>query len=136
MYGTHPESSTQPSPAQVLTRALLRAAEILAMPQKDLANVLGVSPASLSRLSKGSRPVAPQSKEGELAILFLRVFRGLDALVGGSKDKSQGWFHAENVHFKGVQAQLVQTVPGLAHVSVYLNAMRYIFEPSNTKPQA
>ncbi len=124
MNGTHPESSTQPSPAQVLTRALLRAAEILAMPQKDLANVLGVSPASLSRLSKGSRPVAPQSKEGELAILFLRVFRSLDALVGGSKDKSQGWFHAENVHLNGVPAQLVQTVPGLVHVSEYLDAMR------------
>jgi len=110
--------------AGVLTRAVLRAADLLGVSQKHLARILGVSEASLSRLVKGLRQVEPDSKEGELAILFLRVFRSLDAVVGGSANKSRAWFHAENLHLNGIPAQLVETVPGLVHVSEYLDAMR------------
>jgi transcriptional regulator with XRE-family HTH domain len=103
---------------------VLRAADLLGVSQKHLATVLGVSEASLSRLAKGLRQVEPNSKEGELALLFVRIFRSLDALVGGSPEKSRAWFHAENLHLNGVPAQLIQTVPGLVHVSEYLDAMR------------
>jgi DNA-binding XRE family transcriptional regulator len=110
--------------AGVLARAVLRAAQLLGVSQKHLATVLGVSEASLSRLAKGLRQVEPNSKEGELALLFIRIFRSLDALVGGSPEKSRAWFHAENLHLNGVPAQLIRTVPGLVHVSEYLDAMR------------
>lgn len=120
-----PQTSTRTRPEEaVLSRAVLRAAEILAVPQKALANILGVSAASLSRLAKGARHIAPDSKEGELAVLFLRVFRSLDALVGGSDRQSREWFNAENSHLGGKPAQLVENVPGLVHVLEYLDAMR------------
>ena len=123
---THVAANTalQAQASGVLTRAVLRAAGNLGLPQRALAAVLGVSPASLSRLYKGSRLIDPKSKEGEIAVLFLRVFRSLDALMGGSREKSQKWLQTENVHLGGAPVQLIETVRGLVHVVQYLDAMR------------
>jgi len=107
----------------VVARAVLRAASNLAISQKDLAKVLGVSAASVSRLGR-ERAIDPASKEGELALLFLRLVRSLDAIVGGSDDAARRWLRAENRHLGGVPAQLIQTVTGLAHVAEYLDALR------------
>ena len=106
----------------VLTRAALRAAERLGLAQKDLATVLGISPSTVSRF--GQRPLEPRSKEGELAILFVRLYRSLDALVGGQDGAARGWMHADNQHLGAPPARLVQTVTGLVHVLEYLDAMR------------
>ena len=106
----------------VLTRSARRAAELLALTQKDLAQIIGVSPATVSRLPH--RPLDPVAKEGELAILFVRMFRSLDALVGGNVDSARKWLHAENHHLRGVPARLIQTVTGLVDVVEYLDAMR------------
>lgn len=109
--------------ASVLTRAVLRAAELLGVPRKSLARVLGVSAASLSRLS-ATRTISPDSKEGELALLFVRVFRSLDSLMGGDEVAAREWLHARNDHLGGVPAELIQNVAGLVHVAQYLDAMR------------
>ncbi len=106
-----------------LTKAVLRAAEHLAFSHKDLSRTLGVSTASASRLGK-TRFIAPQSKEGELALLFIRLFRSLDALFGGHASACAAWFQAANHHLEGVPAQLVQTVVGLTAVLGYVDAMR------------
>ena len=114
---------TRADSGAVLTRATLRAADKLGLSQRDLAKLLGVSPASLSRLSRG-RAIDPESKEGELALLFLRVFRSLDAMVGGDETAARAWFHAQNLHLDAVPADLVARVDGLVHVVEYLDAMR------------
>jgi len=116
-----PEARTAAA-GEVLTRSARRAAELLELTQKDLARIIGVSPATISRLSH--RPLDPADKEGELAILFIRMFRSLDALVGGDVDSARRWLHAENTHLAGVPAQLIQTVTGLVDVVEYLDAMR------------
>lgn len=127
MRSVLPQTSSRPDASGVLTRAVLRAAEILGLAQRDLAGVLGVSPASLSRLYKGARLIDPRSKEGEIATIFLRVFRSLDALMGGSQEKSRQWLEADNVHLGGPPIRLIETVPGLVHVVEYLDAMRGSF---------
>jgi len=117
-------STAQHAPtAAVLTRATLRAAALLGLKDAALAHVLGVSAASLSRLRR-DRTIAPTSKEGELAVLFLRIYRSLDAVLSGREGPSRAWFHAENHHLGGRPAELIQTVPGLIHVLQYLDAMR------------
>lgn len=89
----------------------------------DLAAIVGASEASISRLQKG-RLIDPGSKEGELALLFLRLYRSLDALVGGDDDQARAWLHGENSHIGGVPATRVTTVEGLVDVVQYLDAMR------------
>ena len=116
-----PEART-PAAGDVLTRSARRAAELLDLTQKDLARVIGVSPATISRLPQ--RPLDPAAKEGELAILFIRMFRSLDAVAGGDVESARKWLHAENSHLAGVPAQLIQTVTGLVDVVEYLDAMR------------
>lgn len=108
--------------AAVVTKAVRRVAEKLDVSQKELARILGVSEATVSRLASG-KTLDLDRKEGELALLFVRVFRSLDALVG-DEAKARAWFHAHNDHLGGVPAERVRTVEGLVHVAEYLDAMR------------
>ena len=102
---------------------MLSAAERLGLRNRHLAAILGTSEASISRLQH-ARSMNPDSKEGELALLFLRAYRSLDALVGGEDEKARRWLHAENDHLRGVPAERMRTVEGLVDVVQYLDAMR------------
>jgi hypothetical protein len=112
-----------PAPALVVAKAVLSAADRLGLRNRHLAAVLGSSEASVSRLQHG-RGLDPDTKEGELALLFLRLYRSLDALVGGDDDKAREWLFAANDHVKGVPAERIKTVEGLVDVVQYLDAMR------------
>jgi hypothetical protein len=118
-----PATAAGPEPAGVLTRATLAAAARLGLRSRELAAVIGASEASVSRL-KGARRLDPAGKEGELALLFLRLFRSLDALVGGDEARARAWLRAENTHLSGVPAERMRTVEGLIDVVQYLDAMR------------
>jgi transcriptional regulator with XRE-family HTH domain len=109
--------------AQVLTKASRRAAAELGISQRDLAAIIGVSPATVSRFARGGT-LDPKSKEAELALQLLRVYRSLDALLGGDREKCRAWLWAHNAHLAGVPAELLSTVPGLVHVAEYLDALR------------
>jgi hypothetical protein len=116
----HAES---PEAALVVAKATMSAAGRLGLRHRHLAAVIGTSEASVSRLGSG-RGLAPASKEGELALLFLRLYRSLDALVGGDDGKARAWLHADNTHVGGVPAERIRTVEGLVDVVQYLDAMR------------
>ena len=117
----HPQSRPEPGP--VLAKATLAAAARLGLRNRQLAAVIGTSEASVSRLQRG-RGLHPDGKEGELALLFLRLYRALDALVGGDDLKARAWLHAGNDHLGGVPAERIRTVEGLVDVVQYLDAMR------------
>jgi hypothetical protein len=112
-----------PSPDEVLRKAVVNAASRLGLRQRQLAAVLGASEASVSRLQRG-RALSSTTKEGELAILFLRLYRGLDTLVGGDDARARAWLHAPNAHLGGVPAERMTSVQGLVDVVEYLDAMR------------
>ena len=112
-----------PQPGVVLTKATLNAARRLSLRNKDLARIIGTSEAFVSRLKSG-RELDPSRKEGELALLFLRLYRSLDALVGGSDEKAREWLHARNDHLRGIPAERINSVEGLIDVVQYLDAMR------------
>ncbi len=112
-----------PEAAPVLARAALAAARRLELRNKHLAEVIGTSEAFVSRLKSG-RGLDPQRTEGQLALLFLRLYRSLDALVGGDDVKARAWLHAPNDHVSGIPAERIRTVEGLVDVVQYLDAMR------------
>lgn len=113
----------RPESATVVAKATLAAAQRLGLRDRQLATIIGSSEASVSRLRSG-RGLDPATKEGELALLFIRLYRGLDALVGGDDAAAQRWLHAENSHVHGVPIERVLTVEGLVDVVQYLDAMR------------
>jgi len=115
--------SSQPSPPSVLAKAALGAADRLGLRHRQLGVIIGTSEASVSRRRSG-RGLDPQKKEGELALLFLRLYRSLDTLVGGDDAKARDWMHSGNDHIGGVPAERIRTVEGLIDVVQYLDAMR------------
>ena len=104
--------------ADVLAEASLNAARALGLTQADLAGIVG---RDRSRLRAG---IDPASKSGELALLFVRAYRGLYALVGGDRAAMARWVRGENRGTGGVPAEQMRTVEGLARVVGYLDAMR------------
>ena len=107
----------------VIGKATLAAARLLGLNNRDLAVVLGTSEASVSRLAR-DRGLRVGSAEASLALLFLRLFRSLDAIVGGSDVKARAWFTASNRHVGGVPAERIRTTEGLVNVVQYLDAIR------------
>jgi transcriptional regulator with XRE-family HTH domain len=114
---------TAAAKAQVLTKAVLRAQELLGISQQELGEVLGLSAATVSRIRAG-RSLDPQKKEFELAALFVRTFRSLDALVGGDASKARAWLRADNKHLEGAPLELMKQIQGVIRVVEYLDAMR------------
>jgi hypothetical protein len=108
---------------RILAEATLAAAHRLGVPNRELARILGISEASVSRLSRG-RMLRADSREAETAALFVRLFRGLDTITGGNETQAQAWYRAGNRHIGGVPADRVQTLEGLVDVVRYLDAMR------------
>lgn len=109
----------------VLTKATIRVAEQLELGQGELARVLGISAPTVSRMFKGKWLISEkETKTWELAVMLVRVFRSLGAMVGGSEEHVKEWFHADNAHLGGVPANLAFTIEGLTNVARYLDAMR------------
>lgn len=106
-------------PAEVLTRALVKAGKELGLTQMDLGVIVGRDRTALSRGA-----VDPDTKSGELALLLIRIYRALFVLVGGEPRQMKHWMHTHNHHVGGVPAELVRSVPGLMRVVEYLDAVR------------
>jgi transcriptional regulator with XRE-family HTH domain len=119
-----PQPAAEPAREAVLTKSVLRSAEHLGLSSAAVARILGVSEASISRLASGTRAIDPQSKEGELALLLVRVYRSLDALVGTDAAQRKSWLHGYNRALNGRPAELIERADGLVHVVAYLDAMR------------
>ena len=117
------QKTPAPDPGPVLAKAALAAASRLGIRNKHLGEIIGTSEASVSRL-RGGRGLDPDRKEGELGLLFLRLYRSLDALVGGDDAKARTWLHAQSDHLRGIPAERIRTVEGLVDVVQYLDAMR------------
>ena len=114
-----------PDRSVVLTKATLSAAEQLGLSNADLAAVIGVSEPTISRL-KGShgRTIDPKSKEGELALMLIRVFRSLDPLIGGDEGQRKAWMSSYNRALVGQPNQLIRKADGLVRTLAYLDGMR------------
>jgi hypothetical protein len=110
--------------AAVVTKGVVRAAARLGLTNRVVAAVLGLSEATVSRMGTGVYQVEPGSKPFELAVLFLRLFRSLDAIVGGDTAVAQAWLQNENTALKAAPITLIESVAGLVSVVAYLDDRR------------
>ena len=112
------------SEGAVMTKAVLRAAVRLGVSNKALAGIIGLSEASVSRMGAGTYTLSPGDKAFDLALLFVRLFRALDAIVHGDEAVARAWLRNENAALGGEPLTLIQSVPGLVHAVSYLDARR------------
>ncbi|MCB1886328.1 MAG: DUF2384 domain-containing protein [Rhodocyclaceae bacterium] len=114
---------TRPDAAAVLSKAVTRSAERLSIPRNLLARILGLSPATITRLFSGQYQLDPDRKEWEFALLFVRTFRSLDSIVG-NEGAARQWLTAENRGLNGRPIDLIRSTEGLVRVVQYLDASR------------
>ena len=118
------QAGPAPKPSPTLTKSVVRAAALLGLTQSALADVLGMSPATASRLVGGSYLLQPTRKrEWEFALLFVRLYRSLDAIVGNERDV-QTWLRNENHALGQRPLDLIRSAEGLVRVLQYLDASR------------
>ena len=112
------------SEGAVATKAALRAAALLGISNKVLARVVGLSEASVSRMGSGTFTLTPGEKPFELAVLFIRFYRALDAIVNGDDEVARAWLANPSAALGGSPLTLIQSVTGLVHAVAYLDARR------------
>lgn len=116
--------ATAADEAGILSRAVVRAARLLGLSQRDVASMLGVSAATASRLYAGHYVLSPdRAKEWELARLFVRFYRSLDALWG-HEASAHAWLTSPNTALGAAPVDLLGSIEGLVRVVAYLDAAR------------
>ena len=100
------------------------AVSLLGMKKTESASILGLNPTTINRHKNNNNGLVVDSKEFELALQFIRVYRSLFAIAGGDHEFMQHWFNTNNKYLKSSPKSLVSSVVGLVEVNQYLDAMR------------
>ncbi|MDH5301430.1 MAG: DUF2384 domain-containing protein [Gammaproteobacteria bacterium] len=117
------QSQPQATPEEVTAKALFNTQEQLGLTQQELAEIIGLHRTSVSRVRKEGR-LDPHSKNGELALMLIRVFRSLYTLFGGQQDDMRHFLRTANRHTGGIPLEQMQQIQGLVKVVEYLDAIR------------
>lgn len=113
-----------PPTTDVLSKAITRTAYHLGLSQKELSEIIGSSKSEISRLFSNKSQLSPNTKEGECALLLIRIYRSLDALLGEDDIQCQEWFRKNNLHLGQKPILLAKKIEGLVAIISYLDAMR------------
>lgn len=118
------QSAIQVDPGYVLAKAVGRSADLLGLSGAAVARIIGLSEPTVSRILKGERAIDPLSKEGELSLLLVRVYRSLDPLIGTDDQKRRDWMRGYNKALGGIPNKLIERTDGLVGTLNYLDGMR------------
>ena len=110
--------------AGALSAAVTRIADFWGFSNAKLAAVLGLSPATVSRLRAGATVLDPASKSFEAGQFLLRLFRSLDALLGSDDAAVKGWLGTPNLDLGAKPVERLDTIRGLIEVCDYVDFYR------------
>ena len=120
-----PQERLAANSASVLGKAVIRAADRLRISHALLSKVLGLSPATITRLHQGTYELKLGTKEWDFSLLFVRLYRSLDSIVSDDQMAHQ-WLNSENLGLHSKPITLIQTTEGLVRVVQYLDSSRGI----------
>ena len=105
---------------KVLTKAVLSSAKQLGLTLDQLAIVINLD--SVETLN--SLELDPDSSQGELAIILIRIAISLDALTGGEAKWMQHFMKSPNKLTNGIPVEQIQNAQGLFSVLQLLEGLR------------
>lgn len=108
----------QPEKKMVLAKALINAGKSLGLTQDEIGEVIGRDRSAFSR------GVEPETKSGELALMLIRCYRSLYAMVGGDAETMKHWMRTPNNYLTDTPASQIKKIAGLNNVVEYLDAIR------------
>jgi hypothetical protein len=115
-----PDYAGQLDRSALLAKATSRAAGMLSLNGTELGRIIGVSDPTVHRIRSGEAGIIPDSKQGELALLLIRVYESLDDLVGNNDAQRRAWMGSYNRALGGVPSELIQRAQGLVLTLGYL----------------
>jgi uncharacterized protein (DUF2384 family) len=118
------KASAIPADEQVLTTAVARVAALWKLTNEGLGEIIGISPATASRLRSGARQLERGTKPFELSQYLVRLFRSLDSLTGSDDEAAISWLRTPNADLDGTPLDLIRTVKGLSEVANYVDDFR------------
>lgn len=124
MAAISPDQTRSAAEAAVITKAAINAADRLGISARVLAAVLGVSEATVSRMKRQDHLLERGGKSFELAVLLVRLFRSLDAIVGGDEAVARQWLRNANTALGAAPLEKIVSISGLTDVLAYLDARR------------
>jgi uncharacterized protein (DUF2384 family) len=107
-----------------LSSAVTRIADLWGFSNAKLGAILGLSAATVSRLRAGSTMLDPASKSFEAGQFLLRLFRGLDALLGSDDSAAKDWLDTPNLDLGNKPIARIDTMRGLIEVCDYVDFYR------------
>ncbi len=113
------QQTEQIDDAALLARSTIAAARILGLSQATVSEIVGRDRSTMAR-----NGIDPQSKSGQLAVLLLRVYRSLAALMGGDESNMRHFMTTPNRGTGGIPRDQLLRPEGLVHVCEYLDAIR------------
>jgi Antitoxin Xre/MbcA/ParS C-terminal toxin-binding domain len=107
-----------PSKASVLTSALLNASKEMGISTTHLGKVIDKDSSEIKHTD-----INPEGKSGELALMLIRCYTSLHALVGNNKKHMQHWMHTHNSGTQGIPVEQLLRIDGLVRVTEYLDTI-------------
>ncbi len=110
--------AANPEAPRVLATAVLNAGKALGLKREEIGQIVG---RDRSRIRDGIDPASPG---GQAALLLVRCYRSLYALVDGDPAVMSHWMETPNHGTGGVPREQVFDLVGLVDVVQYLDAIR------------
>ena len=109
---------------RVLSEAVVRVAGCWQLTNEQLGAILGLSPATASRLRSGGFQLDRSGKAFELGQYLIRLFRSLDALMGSDDRAAISWLKTANLDLDARPIDLIRSIRGLCDVTDYVDDYR------------
>lgn len=119
-----PDLKKLPEESRVLSSAVRQIAEYWQLTNEQLAAVLGLSPATVSRLRTGTYQLKAGDKAFELGQYLVRLFRSLDAIMGSDDEAAASWLRTANLDLDGRPIDRIASIRGLMDVADYVDDFR------------
>lgn len=100
--------------AVVLAGATVRAGQALGLTPNRTAALIGYDQADVAQ------GLDPLSNPGKRALMLIRVFQSLDALLGGNQEMILTWMNSHNDYFSAAPVDLIDQDQGFGRVLSYL----------------
>lgn len=111
------------SKTQVVTKALFNVKHELRLSNDVVGQIIGADSATVSRMR--TKMDMRENKVYEAAVLMIRAYRSLYAILGGSTEAMQHWLNTNNIDFDQKKPlDKMKTIVGLVNTVEYLDAMR------------
>jgi hypothetical protein len=111
------------SKTQVVAKALINLKEELCLSSESIGQIIGADASTVFRIGKNMD--MKENKVFEGALLLIRAYRSLFALLGGDKAAMIHWLTTANKDFDEKRPiDFMKSLVGLVEVAQYLDAMR------------